>query len=222
MKLFQSFENFKENYQSIPFIEEKTLIFPTETFYAIGAFATNDTAVKKIYDIKGRKENSPLLVLVSSLKMLANWAIATKEQMQVIQIIGEGVATVILPTNKLSCCLNIPQKNYSLQSVGFRITSHPLARKLMEFLQTPLVATSANFSLEKAACQIKELPISLLDKIDIAIEDGKTKGPPASSVLDFTQFPEVKLLREGLFSMENLQKLSRQYHLKIVANKKNA
>ena len=216
MQNFHSFESFQKSHFPT-LIQKKVFVFPTETFYALGCLANCNEAVKKIYTLKNRSKNLPLLVLVDSFSMLLQWVkIQSEHQKKVLEQIEEGVATIILKTEKLSKLLNIPQKDNLSQKVGFRITSHPTAKKLISFFKTPLVGTSANLSKEKSASQIKDIPMQLLEKIDFIIDVGKTAGPPASSLLDFCEFPTIKMLREGKYSKKELKKLCDNQKLNLL------
>ena len=220
MLVFQNIKNFLETQKS-SLLQNKIFIFPTESVYAIGCCATSNFAVQKIYQIKKRATSLPLLVLVDSLKMLLEYANKLHpHQKQVLSAIGSGEATIILKAkNKLSHYLNIPQKNFHTQSIGFRITSHPLAQKLIQFLQVPIVGTSANVSGQATAYQILEIETNLLSKVDFVLDGGKTEGAACSSLLDFTTFPKISLLRQGKFSLQKLQELSLKYNLDWIDKK---
>lgn len=213
MEYFQSFSSFQKSYPNQKVSVGKIFIFPTETFYAIGCLGTCDSSVQKIYAIKNRKLNFPLLVLVDSYQMLTQWANVSNMQGNVIQNIGEGVATIILHTEKLSSYLNFYQKNNTYQTIGFRITSHPVAKQLIDFFQQPIVGTSANISGNPSAYCYSGIPKELLSKVDFSINTGKTAGGNTSSLLNFHNFPKIQLLRKGKLSEKKLQNIAQKYQL---------
>ena len=215
MELFQNFSNFQKSYKTSFASCKKIFIFPTESFYAVGCLATYDASVQQIYAIKDRKIDSPLLVLVDSLSMLLQWASVNSRQKEVIQAIGEGKATIILHTNKLSNYLNFPQKHLVTQSIGFRITSHPVAKQLINFFQTPLVGTSANTSGDNPACKLVNISEALTSKVDFSISTKEILGGVPSSLLDFCRFPQIQVLRKGIFSTKEVNNFAKKYQFTI-------
>ena len=152
------------------FFFPKNIYLSQETFYALGCSAYCGKSIEKIYNLKQREKNKPLLVLVENWEMLKKYASITKLQFKSIEnflkLIGTGRCTVILKTKGL----------LSKKLIGFRITSHPLAKKLLRFAQVPLVATSANLSGQPAVTNWRKLSTSFQEKVDFILDGGDTFG----------------------------------------------
>ena len=217
MHLFKNFHHFQKNYLDNSLLKDLVFIFPTETFYALGCIATEDKAVQKIYTLKNRPENAPLLVLVDSFTMLFKYTDNLQAEKKILQEIAKEIVTIILPTSKkLSLFLNYPQKNFKQQFIGFRITQNEIAKKLIQFFKCPLVGTSANLSGQKSATKITDINFQIRENVNFLIDRGKTKGGQASSLLDFSQFPQVKMLREGAFTLAKLEKIAKKYGFNLI------
>ena len=100
--------------------------FPTETVYGLGADATNQSAVKKIYQVKGRPADHPLIVHISNLQYLDKWARLIPEYaIKLARQFWPGPMTLILPRTELA-------KDFitgGQQTVAIRIHSHTLANQ---------------------------------------------------------------------------------------------
>lgn len=128
----------------VAILDGKTLVFPTETSYGLGCDATNQSAVDRIYAIKGRRPDKPLLVVVPSIeaaKEIIDWnekidAFASKHWPGPLTIVGKYLGKKNLAKGVVS----------SESTVAVRVTAHPLLTSITEKIQRPLVATSANIS----------------------------------------------------------------------------
>ena len=217
MYLFKGFYHFQKIHPDTSLFKESVFIFPTETFYAIGCIATSDKAVQKIYTLKNRSKNSPLLVLVDSFSMLLAHTANLQVEKKILQAITKKAITVVLPANKkLSSFLNYPQKNSNQQFIGFRITQNKIAKKLIQLFKNPLVGTSANLSQQAPATKIIDIVPQMRENVSFLIDGGNTKGGLPSSLLDFSKFPQIKILREGFFALEKLEKIAKKYKLNLI------
>ena len=122
----------------------ETIVYPTETCYGLGCYATNQAAVDKIFRIKGRREDKPLLVIVPNTKMVQEYAEWATLLSDIEQRYWPGPLTVVV-TAKKDCGLadGVVAKD---GTIAIRVTAHPLARGIVESLGKPLVSTSANRS----------------------------------------------------------------------------
>ena len=102
--------------------------FPTETVYGLGADATNELAVSKIYSIKGRPSNHPLIVHISSANKMLNWAEKIPDYAhELANKYWPGSMTLILPRKNIA-------KNFvtgDQDSIGIRVPDHPVAIELL-------------------------------------------------------------------------------------------
>lgn len=115
------------------------VIYPTETCYALGADATNPAAVLKVFKAKNRPLDQPLSVIVSSLEMIKEYAIVTREVERLINEFMPGPLTLIVKNKKFPQALC-----GGGVTVGFRIPDNVIALELVKQFGKPIVATSAN------------------------------------------------------------------------------
>ncbi len=130
-------------------IQEGQLVaFPTETVYGLGADAFNEAAIQKIYEIKGRPSQNPLIVHISDIAQLPLLTdqIGEKEK-ALITAFWPGPLTLIFPKKK-----TVPDLTTGgLPTVAVRMPAHPLALELLEKAKTPIAAPSANPSGKPSA-----------------------------------------------------------------------
>ena len=124
MQIFtESSSDLWKKFSAPEFSFQKTFIYPTETFYALGCRADCNDAIEKIYRLKKREKNKPLLVLVDSWQMLNKYAdikdINSEAIERLLKIIGKGNCTIVLPTrNSLSSQLNFKVPCGSTQQIS--------------------------------------------------------------------------------------------------------
>jgi len=173
--------------------EGGVVAFPTETFYGLGADARNETAVEKIFRIKGRNFRKPLPVIVADDGELSGLAEEIPEAAAILmQTFWPGPLTLIFrATPSVSSRLT-----GGTGKIGIRVSSHPVAGFLAAGLAGPLTATSANLS-GGPECSSADAVIRALDDLpDAVIDGGATPGGAGSTILDVTLSPP-RILREG-------------------------
>jgi len=176
------------------------VIFPTRTLYGIGVDAFNREAVNRVFRIKQRDAQNPLSVLIRSRDAVA--ALAAK-----IPSAAEKFMAALWPGRLTIVFSARPNVLSSLTAgtgkIGIRMPEHPAASGLVESLNCPLTATSANLSGQPGADSVDQLPVELLRNVDLVIDAGKLKGGIGSTVVDVTVSPPV-ILREGEVSRKEL------------------
>lgn len=177
------------------------MIFPTETFYAIGCSALDTSAIRRIYSIKNRTHNKPFLLLVSDWEMLTDIIEPiSKQQKLFLSNYWPGPLTVVFKVRKkLSKILNL-----NGNTLAFRITSSILAKQLIQISGVPIVGTSANISGTEILNNIEELQKLFKDNVDLYIDGGNTSAGLPSTVIEFSGEKGIKVLREGAILTENL------------------
>ena len=176
------------------------IIYPTETIYGLGCDATNENAVQRLLEIKGRSgENyKPPPVLIAGeaqLQMLVENILDGAQEL--MEKHWPGALTLVLPArSNLSALLT---GESGCPTIGVRETGHVLGRALCEQSGVPLVATSANFSgaTGRAAMpqSLEDIPQELKNKVDFVVDGGLVGGAP-STVVDCTACP-FRILRQG-------------------------
>lgn len=184
----------------------KIVIFPTETVYGIGANALDENACESIFQIKGRSENKPLIVLISDLDMLEDVVEnISKVEKVLIEKFWPGPLTIIF--EKSSKC-KIPEIVTASQSnIGIRMTSSKIARMLIQKSGVPIVAPSANLSGNPTGIKIENIIQELGDKVDYIIDCGDIQDSTTSTVVQVKD-NVIHILREGKIVKEELSKIA--------------
>lgn len=176
--------------------------YPTETFYGLGVDALNVVAIEKIYRIKKRDPSRPILVVIEKenhlRELVSDIPLGTKELMGKF---WPGPLTIIF--NASSKVPDILTGNTG--TIGIRITSHPVARRLLQAVGVPITATSANISGQAAATSALGVLRTFGDKVDLILDGGDTKVMKGSTVVDITVDPP-RIIREGVIPPEEIQK----------------
>ena len=168
------------------------VIFPTETVYGLGADAFNSKAVRKIFKIKGRPKQKPLIVHVSKKSTLDVLA-------RDIPRVARALAQKFWP-GPLTLVLHARRR----RTVAIRMPDHPVALALIR-AAGPLAAPSANFSGDPPPRSVGEIPWALLKKVDLVLGAGRCPVGVPSTVIDLTVNPP-KILREGAIKATQLKK----------------
>jgi L-threonylcarbamoyladenylate synthase len=175
--------------------------FPTESFYGLGVSATNEKAVQRLFDMKKREENQPILLLIPSVNLLSQYVIHIPPIAH--QLIGEfwpGGLTLLFRAD--------PSLPHLLTSgtgkIGLRLSSHPVATALAQTVGAPITGTSANISSQAPCSSAEAVCHSLGKSVDFILDGGETEGGKGSTILDITVDPPV-VLREGMVSLEQLE-----------------
>jgi len=185
--------------------------FPTETVYGLGADATNEKAVGKIYVAKGRPRNHPVIVHISSAKQLDNWAVEIPEYaIKLGSAYWPGPMTLILKRNsRASDYITGGQ-----ESVGLRVPNQQVALALTrEFEKLDglgIAAPSANRfgSVSPTTAQAVEEELrKFLGSEDLILDAGLCEIGVESSIIDCTQFNPV-VLRPGAITKEMIEQIT--------------
>ncbi len=174
-----------KDYQKIAKLLEqnKTILYPTETIYGLGAKAFLESNQEKIRKIKSRKKSKKFIILIKDLKMLKRYAVLDKK-----------IEKKLKPwPKKTSIILYSKQK----EKIAFRISPHPFIKKLFKYITFPIISTSANISDKNPISSIEEAKKQFKNrfkKISIIVDWGKIKRRKSSKIIDLTQVP-FKVLR---------------------------
>ncbi|WP_083943550.1 L-threonylcarbamoyladenylate synthase [Caldicellulosiruptor naganoensis] len=173
--------------------------FPTETVYGLGANALLREAVDKIFVAKGRPQDNPLIVHISSIEMLEMCAeIPDKRVYKLIERLWPGPLTIVLP--KKEC---IPDNvTAGLDTVGIRMPSNKIALELIKLAGVPVAAPSANVSGKPSPTEAQHVIEDLFGKVDVIIDGGKCSFGLESTVIDLsTSKPYILRLGAVPFSI---------------------
>jgi len=175
------------------------IAFPTDTFYGLGADPCNKKAVDKIYSIKDRDPEKPLLLLIDSFPKLDGLVEEISEAaMKLIESFWPGPLTMLFKPKH-----TIP-KFITTGLIGIRQPGNSITRKILAELNLPLTAPSANISGEAPATSAQEVKGCLGGKVDLILDLGICKGGEPSTLIDTTQNP-VQLIRKGAIDFKKIQ-----------------
>ena len=181
----------------------EVIVFPTETFYGLGADAFDGTAVEQVVSLKGRDPKNPIPIIVADRGMLKSVVTGIPPIAQkLMDGFWPGPLTLVLPAKK-----NLPAALLNHNGgVGVRISSHPLAARLAHELGHPLTATSANPSGEEPARTIEEAMSYFSGRLEIFLDGGRLEGKKGSTVVDIHQ-DKIKIVREGEIPSEEFKRI---------------
>jgi L-threonylcarbamoyladenylate synthase len=181
--------------------------FPTETVYGLGANAFSLEAVQKIYSVKKRPSDNPLIVHLSHLSDIERLAIEVPNEFYLLaEVFFPGPLTVVLKRNpKLPSIICA-----GLNSVAVRMPAHPIAIELISAVGDPLVAPSANISGKPSSTQLKHVLQDFQGKISGVIDGGDCPLGIESSVLNLIDPASPKLLRPGEITVNQIEKVLRK------------
>jgi L-threonylcarbamoyladenylate synthase len=179
--------------------------FPTETFYGLGANAMDRTAVARAFQVKGRPESKPLLVLVDSIKMAESLALEVSDlARRLMAMYWPGALTLVFKATP-----SLPAElTAGTGTVGIRLPGHPLALALVHATGFPVTAPSANPSGAEPPTTAETVRRYFDGQIDLILDGGPTPGGRPSTVLDVSVSPP-RLLRAGALDVSEFLALAR-------------
>ncbi|PID36507.1 MAG: threonylcarbamoyl-AMP synthase [Rhodobacterales bacterium] len=175
--------------------------FPTETVYGLGADATDDRAVARIYAAKGRPDFNPLIVHMPELAMVEAVAELPEAARRLAEAFWPGPLTLVLPRREGA--LLSPLVSAGLPTIAIRVPDHPLAQKLLRSAARPIAAPSANPSGRISPTRAQHVLDGLSGRIDAVLDGGACGVGLESSIVGFANRPE--LLRPGGLPVEALE-----------------
>jgi L-threonylcarbamoyladenylate synthase len=171
----------------------EVIVYPTETLYGLGADALNADAVEKVFQLKGRDADKPIPVLVADREMLgALVAEVSPLAEKLMARFWPGPLTLVLPARR---DLPRPLVNRS-GGIGVRISSQPIAARLLEALGRPLTATSANPSGKAPARTLVDAQRYFAEQIEVFIDGGELTSKTGSTVVEVIG-ERIKIIRAG-------------------------
>lgn len=178
------------------------IVYPTDTFYGLGANCFLKKAIQRIYRLKRRESSKPLSALVSNREMVHSLAVEVPSLFWVlIEQFWPGPLTLVL---KASSDLPVEMLGPG-DSVGIRLPDVSWLRGLIEEANFPITATSANISGEREIEDPQKIKDIFSGKVDLIIDGGKTSGILPSTVVDLSS-SRPKILREGAVLRTDLEK----------------
>ncbi len=175
--------------------------YPTDTFYGLGVDPFNREAVNKVFELKGREKNKPLLLLISSRVQLETMVKEiTPAHSALIQKFWPGPLTLLFKPG------SVISENVSAGSnrIGIRQPGNTMTRNLISALGQPITAPSANLSGESPPITAKQVQQSFGNQVDLIIDGGTCQGGKPSTVVDAVETP-VRLVRHGAIAFSEIE-----------------
>lgn len=170
-----------------------TVIFPTDTVLGLGAVASSDEAVEKIFEIKGRDQKKPINVLIADFEDILKIAeIPTREEGKLMEKFWPGPLTIILKRKENTA--NTAASNG--KTIGVRMPNSEITRNLIREVGFPLATTSVNLAGDEPATDFSKIDEKVKDSVDFILESDEKLSEKASTIVEF-KGGKPKILREG-------------------------
>ena len=175
------------------------IAYPTDTIYGLGVDPEFPQAVKRLYDLKERREEKSVSLMFSGQEMLyRHFTVTSPLEKKVIDNLLPGAITIVLNNPK--------DIIYNDETVGVRIPNNDFCRKLIEAYGKPITTTSVNVSGMPPAMSAPEVNSYFADKIDLILDGGKLSQSDGSTVIRIDN-ENLEILRQGILTEENIMEL---------------
>jgi L-threonylcarbamoyladenylate synthase len=177
--------------------------FPTETYYGLAADPFSDTALGKLFTLKGRPPGKPILTLIESIGQLPRLTTEIPDLFRpLMDRFWPGPLTLVFKAR--------PELSSHLtgggSTVGVRVSSHPLAQELANRAGGIITATSANLSGQSPAASAEEVAAHFEHGLDLILNGGRTEGGKPSTILGM-KAGQLVILREGMVAAEDIARV---------------
>ncbi|MBF0483839.1 MAG: threonylcarbamoyl-AMP synthase [Candidatus Omnitrophica bacterium] len=171
----------------------KVVIFPTETVYGVGVDCTNQKAMARLKEIKRRTDNKPFALLLPYMESVARHTAENAALYKLLTKFWPGPLTIVVPSKQGG-------------NIGLRMPRHTVALNLIRAAGCDIAAPSANFEGNPPPVNCSQALRDLEGLVDLALDSGESEVKQSSTVVDLT-FSQPKILREGVITLEEIQKV---------------
>jgi len=176
------------------------IAYPTDTFYGLGADPKNPVAVKRLFEIKGRKADQPILLLIAKADDVKMWTAEINPASEnLMKTFWPGPLTLVFKAGADV----LSELTAGTGTIGLRVPGNELTRGLLDFLGIALTGTSANVAGESSPQTAEGAAASLGDTVDLILDGGRTAGGWPSTVVDVSTGQPI-VLREGALPLKDL------------------
>jgi L-threonylcarbamoyladenylate synthase len=176
--------------------EGQLVAFPTETVYGLGADASNASAIKKLYEAKGRPSSHPVIVHLHHVEQIADWAIDIPESAAILaRAFWPGPMTLVLKR----AAKVLDAVTGGQDTVGLRIPSHPFALAVLKEFGGGLVAPSANKFGRLSPTSAADVRAEFGNELAMVLDGGSCQVGIESTIIDLTS-GRPKIRRPGMIS----------------------
>ncbi|MCL6499494.1 MAG: threonylcarbamoyl-AMP synthase [Firmicutes bacterium] len=177
------------------------VVYPTDTVYGLGCDATNPSAVRRVFEIKGRPPDQPVPVLLADVRQADELAEIPEGARRLMKRFWPGPLTLVLPSRGVVAEL----VTAGTGTVGLRVPDHPVPRALVRACGFPLVGTSANSTGRPAPVTVAQVLSDLDGRVGLVLDGGRLAGRP-STVVDCTG-DRPRVLRPGPIPAEVVERV---------------
>lgn len=178
------------------------VIFPTETVYGIGCKFDDEEAINKIFKIKNRPANHPLILHIGSKSLLDKYAVdIPKDALTLAEKFWPGPLTLILKKNKTVKSVVTGGQ----ETIGIRMPNHPVTLNIINKLGSAIVGPSANYYSRLSTTRISDIPEDLKDAVDLVVDGGHCEVGIESTIIDFSTNDTYSILREGNITLQQVE-----------------
>lgn len=169
------------------------ILYPTDTIWGIGCDATNEEAVKRVYELKHREDSKAMLVLLDDVGKLASYVDVPDVAYELLEV-NDKPMTIIYPNAK-NLAKNLIAQD---RTIGIRITSEAFTKALLYRFRKPIVSTSANISGESSPKCFGEISDAVKSAVDYVVDfrQGETSNPAPSSIIKLGVGGEIQIIRK--------------------------
>jgi L-threonylcarbamoyladenylate synthase len=170
------------------------ILYPTDTVWGLGCDATNEEAVKRIFEIKKRTDVKAMLVLVDNATRIQGYVDEVPDMAWELIDVSEKPLTIIYPEAK-NLAKNLLAED---KSIGIRVTKETFSKTLCERYRKPLVSTSANVSGEPTPANFSKISDEIKSAVDYVVNfrQNETSAPKPSSIIKLGKGNVIQIIRE--------------------------
>jgi len=204
LKLSEDLSNLKEVAEKVAFYlrEDKVGAIPTETFYGLSANPFSEKAIERLFYLKKRPFDKPILLLIGNYEQLF---LVVKEvppiAEKLISKFWPGPLTIVFKAKESIS----PLLTAKTGTIGVRLSSSPVVRKICEVFGAPTTGTSANISEKKPSRSVEEV-LKEIPEVDFVLDGGILYATSPSTIVSVVE-NKISLIREGLISFEKIKSL---------------
>ena len=180
------------------------VVFPTDTLFALSCDATNDFAVKRVFEIKGRELNKPLPIFVSGIEMASQYIEMNEDARSLAKEFWPGKLTILGKSKagvKLSKAIN-----NGADTIAVRVPECKVVLEIIKELNVPIVGTSANISGDDDSSSIKLIKEKFGCQVDYYLEGEIISNAMPSTIVDVTS-GKIEIARSGAISVSKISKV---------------
>jgi len=170
------------------------ILYPTDTVWGLGCEATNENAVKRVFEIKKRVDSKSMIILVDHADNISRYIQKVPTVAWELFEVADKPLTLVLP-GAVGVAPGLIAED---GTIAVRIVGNDFCRKLIRKLNRPLVSTSANISGEPSPSDFRSITDEIKNSVDMVIDpkfEGRSTGKP-SSIISVGPGSEIKIIRE--------------------------